>query len=54
MNIKVVAWGLAWAGTEARPTKKELTAGTARPMKPIFQKPETGNHPGMPALRTPL
>jgi hypothetical protein len=32
MNIKVVAWGLAWAGTEARPTKKGF-----------FRKPETGN-----------
>jgi len=38
--------GLTWAGTEARPTEKGFFSRN--------QKPETGNHSGMPALRTPL
>jgi hypothetical protein len=31
------------AGLRARFTDRDQTAGKARPMKPIFQKPETGN-----------
>jgi hypothetical protein len=43
--------GLMWAGTAARPTEEK---GFFWKPETGNRKPETGNHPGMPAHRTPL